>query len=659
MKIYSVISLVVAVVAVCPLQAAESDARMWANATGRAVELRWLPPTDNPFPAEGYTILRRRRGGNRTYYPIDTVVVRPQLNPSANVPAGVRDSLTALLRRSGGASSQDSRAAVEELRLAAMAHPALFATVLDFRYIDSTVKPDTLYDYNLAIGIDVIAEVTGVGRTLSAAEALRPPDMKAVAHGNSIRLSWETRGMLKQGISGWKLTRKEDGKPDEPLLVPVLATFFPDNAAVPFVFEDFGLRKGASYSYTVTAFDVFGRESKPGSPVTIAVPLKSAIAPPIGLIARTSGESVQISWQSPPRKQMQIAGFHIYRQAGNQTVKLSGAPVTDTIFFDKPGQIAAAELAYFATAVDASGNESDASFQSIVAVPDNVPPTRPSFVGITPDNGVFTVQWSRSASADAVLYEVARSAREDGTFSLVAMPTPDTTFEDAADDGVALWYKVRSVDIRGNRSDWTAPAFGKMPGKSLPPNPVITAIVSSDRRISLEWQPIAFPALAGYWVNRYDDTVFTPLTINAAILPPSLTRYDDTSGTPGVLYVYEVVAQDSNAAFSPPSPRAYGRSYDAHRPPPPLIDSLFIAELGIMVVWRWDIAPALPYEVVVERSRDGKRYVQVSPLIQPEESRYPDLAARPGETYYYRLRARNKYGVWSSPSASRFIEFAR
>lgn len=644
-----------AVVAVCPLQAAGNDARMWANGTGKAVELRWLPPSDNPFPEEGYTILRRRR--NRTYYPIDTVFVRPQLNPSANVPAGVRDSLASLLKRIVGGVPSHAHAAVEELRIAAMAHPALFASIFDFRYIDSTAKPDTLYDYTLAIGINGIAEVNGAGRSQSA--VVRPPDIKAVPHGNTIRLSWETRGMLQQGIAGWKITRKEEGKSGEQELVPVLSTFFPDNATVPFVFEDFGLRKGAAYSYTVTAFDVFGRESKRGTPVTIAVPLKSAMTPPAGVIARTSGESVHISWQNPPRRQAQVVGFHVYRQAGGKAVRLTVSPISDTIFVDKPGEVAAAELAYFATAVDASGNESDASFQSIVAVPDRVPPVRPSFVGITPENNVFTVRWSRSASSDAAFYEVSRSNRENGVFSLITMPTPDTTFDDAADEGVVLWYKVRTVDIRGNRSDWTAPAPGKMPAKLLPPNPVITAVASSDRRISLEWQPIAFPALAGYWVNRYDDTLFTPLTINAAILPPSHTRYDDTSGTPGVLYVYEVVAQDSNFTFSPPSPRAYGRSYDAHRPPPPLIDSLFIAELGIMVVWRWDVPPSLPYEVVVERSRDGKRYVQVSPLIQPEESRYPDVAARPGETYYYRLRARNKYGVWSTPSASRFIEFAR
>ena len=67
----------------------------------------------------------------------------------------------------------------------------------------------------------------------------------------------------------------------------------------------------------------------------------------------------------------------------------------------------------------------------------------------------------------------------------------------------------------------------------------------------------------------------------------------------------------------------------------------------------------LPYDIVVERSRDGKRFVQISPLIPSEEARYPDNAVTTGETYYYRLRARNKSGVWSSPSAFRSVDFTR
>ncbi|MCZ2132524.1 MAG: hypothetical protein LC116_04915 [Bacteroidetes bacterium] len=654
MRIFFFIASFALLAAVCSLQANSDKTRAWGSGAGNAIELRWLPSPAQPFPAEGYTILRRRRGGITMFYPIDTVFVQPKIPDNKSISPVLRDSLASILQRA--VSDKHTRTTAEDLHLAAMAHPSLFYSMLNFRFLDSSARVNTRYDYQISIGIDIVAQIFDVGRNVPS--KLQPPDVKATVAGNSVRLSWKTQGMLHSGICGWKILRKQGRLAEDTLPHPILAAFFPEDRDIPFIYEDSKLKKGETYTYRIIAFDVFGRESVPGQEISAVVTSNRPLMPPVGLTARISGDSIKISWKNTWHKQNRIAGFYLYRQAGNSTVRLINTPVSDTFFTDRPGQIPVAEIAYFATAVDSAGNESEASFHSIVAVPDEIPPMRPGFVGVTPDADKLLVLWARSKSPDAAFYEIARSAKEHGIFTLISAPISDTVYEDTVGEGAAWWYKTRTVDIRGNRSDWTAAIFGKIQGKAVPPSPIIYSTGNYDRNVSLKWMPIDFPALAGYWVNRYEDTTYTPITINAKIIPPAQTYYDDTSGMPDILYAYEVVAQDSNLAFSQPSLRVYGRSYDVRRPLPPIIDSLLIEDLGIIVVWKWDVAPILPFEVVVERSLDGKRYVQISPLITPPDRRYPDVSVRPGETYYYRLRTRSKRGVWSSPSASRSIEFA-
>lgn len=654
MKLLFLIASFAFLAAFCSLQANDSKTRLWGIGKGNAIELRWLPLPEQPFPGEGFTILRRRRGGIAMFYPIDTVYVKPEIPTNASVSAVLRDSLASLSNRVVS-SEQQTRKYAEELQLAAMAHPSLFYSLINFRFLDSTAHANTRYDYQIAIGIDVVAQIFNVGRDIQP--ALQPPNVKASVAGNSIRLSWETQGALQNGICAWKVMRKRIEFNEDTLPAPVLAAFFPEDRSVPFLYEDSELKKGESYTYRVVAIDVFGRESSPSTETVATVESERQLLPPLGLTARISGDSIKISWKNISRMHQQTVGFYLYRQAGNLKIRLVDVPITDTFFVDRPGEAPVAELSYFATAVDAAGNESEASFHGIVAVPDIIPPLRPGFVGVAPEADKLIISWARSLSSDVAFYEIARSIKENGVFALISEPVSDTMYEDAAGKGAAWWYKTRAVDIRGNRSNWTAAIFGKIQDKIVPPSPVISSAHSSDRRVSLEWFPIAFPNLAGYWVNRYEDTTYTPITINLKILSPAQTHYDDTSGIPGVLYAYEVVAQDSTLSFSQPSQRIYGRSYDARRPSPPKIDSLLIEDLGIVIVWEWETTPILPYEVVVERSPDGKRYAQISPLLAPTESRYPDLSARSGETYYYRLRARSKRGVWSNPSASRSIEF--
>ncbi len=78
------------------------------------------------------------------------------------------------------------------------------------------------------------------------------------------------------------------------------------------------------------------------------------------------------------------------------------------------------------------------------------------------------------------------------------------------------------------------------------------AAVPDERAVSLIWEPNTEPDLAGYRVLRGEatDDKLSPLTSELV----KETTYRDTTVTPGISYVYAVVAVDSAAT---PNTSAY------------------------------------------------------------------------------------------------------
>jgi fibronectin type 3 domain-containing protein len=112
---------------------------------------------------------------------------------------------------------------------------------------------------------------------------------------------------------------------------------------------------------------------------------------------------------------------------------------------------------------------------------------------------------------------------------------------------------IAGVDVEGPASD----AGCVTPRDTFPP-PAPTALeaVAGARVISLIWEAVEAPDLAGYLVYRGEagGDPATPLTS----APMTATSFEDRTVTPGVRYVYVVVAIDSAtpANRSAPSNRA-------------------------------------------------------------------------------------------------------
>ena len=154
-------------------------------------------------------------------------------------------------------------------------------------------------------------------------------------------------------------------------------------------------------------------------------------------------------------------------------------------------------------------------------------------------------------SAPPLTYAVYRVSPE-GPARLTDKPIAALSFTDAGVEfGVERCYDVRTVTAQGAASleSTPSPAACVTPVDTFPPpSPTSLAAVAGEGAISLIWEGVAAPDLAGYLVLRGQAPAgeLTPLFE----APIRESTYRDTTAKPGVRYVYAVVAVDR---ASPPN----------------------------------------------------------------------------------------------------------
>src|SRR5439155_23633669 len=149
-----------------------------------------------------------------------------------------------------------------------------------------------------------------------------------------------------------------------------VATLGPDVLA----YADTGLDHGATYSYTVAAFDAAGNTSPQSSPASATTPDDIAPTTPGGLSATaTTSTSVTVSWTASSDN-MAVTGYDVYRDGLLlATVGVNPLTYADTVSVGSTHS-------YTVDAFDAAGNHSATPAAVMVTTPtsDTTPPTTPA-----------------------------------------------------------------------------------------------------------------------------------------------------------------------------------------------------------------------------------------------------------------------------------------
>jgi hypothetical protein len=158
-----------------------------------------------------------------------------------------------------------------------------------------------------------------------------------------------------------------------------------------------------------------------------------------------------------------------------------------------------------------------------------------------------------------MLFTVYKASAPDGP-PLTTAPVAARTFErPGVEFGVEECFVVRTVEMVGGvavESEASAEPACTTPTDTFPPAaPTGLNVVSSAGVVALIWDPNTEADLAGYLVLRGEAPGETLRPITPA--PITETVFRDTTVTPGVRYVYAIVAVDraAPANISAQSPR--------------------------------------------------------------------------------------------------------
>lgn len=394
--------------------------------------------------------------------------------------------------------------------------------------LDVTPKDDT----PPAAPVGVVASATPAGVQLVWRLAPEPD-----AAGYAVERSQAIRGTFTQ------LT---------PALIPVSSPAYRDSTVI----------GGHRYYYHVIAVDRSGNTSAPSNVVDAIIPDTVAPPEPRGVAARVVHHRLEIAWH--PSKAADLRGYWVYRiEDSVRTFRLSGQPVTDTVFADsgyggrglRPGT----RYLVAVSAVDSASNESARDTVTVV-VPDDVAPPHPSDLQARGVGGRYVaLSWSQDPASDLAGFTLARARGDSepvliGKYPAGALSARDTS----ARHGAVYRYLLTAVDTAGNAS---VPATDtlRFTRPSPPPPPRHIAVRVTAAGVRILWERVADPELAGYRVYRSAVPTGTYRLVGAT--GAGVTTFADTGAVARTARAYyDVRAVDTSGNESAPSRPVRGGS---------------------------------------------------------------------------------------------------
>lgn len=400
-----------------------------------------------------------------------------------------------------------------------------------------------------------------------------------------------------------------------------------------------GLRKGEQ-TIVVRGGDV--RLSTRIDPY-VATPL-----PPVpGLRAESDAHGIRLYW-NPVRGSVPVLRYELERvQPALRRTLLLGTEwkAEDPRFTDAlPG----GEYRYEVAAVDALGRRGVSAEIRVESVDMNavVPPAE-----LTGDGGKGRVvlTWAPNAAGSRV--RVERAMLHGGPYEIV-VPQPVAAgvakFEDPhVRTGTLYYYRLRSVDGKGNAGEATPPVGVLVTGGSPPDAPAGLSADLGSTRVRLTWKAPETP-ISGFTVERRQEGGDW-MRLNDGLF--SEPRYDDHLGTQATgRYEYRVFAVGPDGTVSRAGGPVQVVLRDQHPPAPPRIERASGADGKATL----GFAAAEPRkdtrQILVLRGGEPEEIgLVLGDPLPGDATRFEDRWVEPGARYYYRLVAVDAAGNRSEP----------
>ncbi|MDP8218347.1 MAG: Ig-like domain repeat protein, partial [Candidatus Theseobacter exili] len=500
-------------------------------------------------------------------------------------------------------------------------------TISPNTFSDKRLAPSSQYSYQI-IAIDLAGNNSKPSPTLNITTQ-KPPDtiapstpgklnITAVSHCK-IDLNWSS-STDNIRVKGYTLYR--NGK--------ILITT-PDT-----MYSNIALKPSTQYSYSVSAFDKAGNESKLSNSETIITPEPPDIEPPSitkGIKVRAvSPTQIDLNWEESTDNK-RVGGYIILRN-NKQIFKTSSLQYSDK------NLTSLTTYSYSLISYDDSGNKSKKSSIVNITTPEPIDTKAPSvpenitIISISPNQ--IELKWNNASDNVGVAgYKIYRNGDFINTVS--APSYSDTNLIPSSN----YTYHITAFDKAGNESTQSKQlktSTPEPPDTNAPSIPnKLKAKALSPVEIYLNWNKSTDDTgVSGYLIYR-NGNILTTITG---------TSYSDKGLSPSTQYEYNVSAFDETGNESKPS---VSINIITPKPPdtlgptvPKNIMASVISPTHINLTWvpSSDQTGVTGYKIY----RNGKE------ISETASAYYSDKSLKPSEQYMYSIKAFDKAGNESNIS---------
>ncbi|MBI2437740.1 MAG: PQQ-binding-like beta-propeller repeat protein, partial [Lentisphaerae bacterium] len=356
--------------------------------------------------------------------------------------------------------------------------------------------------------------------------------------------------------------------------------------------------------------------------------------PPTGVTGSKGNptNAIVITWSTSAN----ATAYYLYHSLTNATNTAALLATTTNITGSNTAPVRGLTYYYWVKAGNAEAGISDFSSGDGYTNSGGTPPLPPVTVTAT-SNSYIAVYVAWSASTGATMYAVYRNTNAvipdsilTNLSGLIFSNTVTVAFQN-------YYYWLRGTNQYG-RGEFSSPAVGFR--LLAPPLTVNATDGAFTNKVRVSWQ-IESTEPTSYRVWR--NTTLDPATAsNQATIPyldSSSTNYDDLNITRGAGYYYWLQSQNDHGT----SVLSVAYDLGGTAPLAPLNVSASDGTLADQISVAWDSAGyATAYEIYQTNSYVPEALT--APYAVSSGTTYSDTASRPGERYYYWLKASNMFG---------------
>lgn len=274
------------------------------------------------------------------------------------------------------------------------------------------------------------------------------------------------------------------------------------------------LNNGQAYSFEIRAVNAAGSSAWSGS--VSATPRTVPGAPTIGT-ATAGNAQASVTFSAPGSNGgAAITGYTVTSSPGGITGTGASSPIVVT------GLTNGQAYTFTVTATNAAGTGAASSASN--SVTPVAPPSTPTGLALTPDEGFITASWDAAAGATSYELDI-----DNGGYLPTGIATTSYRFPAApftTDPGISIPFKVRARNAGG------ASAYSSVvSGAALPLTPENLAATPGATSVTLNWDSVS--GATSYHVRVDGGDPITGIGGDS---------YEVTGLTPGVLYDFEVRA---------------------------------------------------------------------------------------------------------------------